>query len=81
MSSRRSSSSAALTWAAENRGSLTLWTASCARARVRSPPPPDVQQALRDAILRIALPSPPAPITSAFMVKINSKRDSTRSLT
>jgi hypothetical protein len=30
---------------------------------------------LRDAIFNIALPTPPAPITSAFMVKINSKRD------
>jgi hypothetical protein len=64
---RISSSSAALTSAAENLESLTLVTASSARDKVRSATTIDVMNDLRDAILAIDLPTPPAPITSAFI--------------
>ena len=64
---RISSSSAAFTSAAEKRGSLTLATASSARDRWRSAMTIEVINGRRDAIFAIALPTPPAPITSAFM--------------
>ncbi|CAB4564122.1 unannotated protein [freshwater metagenome] len=59
--------------AAENRGSFTRATASSALASVRSAITIDSINDLRDAILAIALPTPPAPITRAFMT-FNSKR-------
>ena len=68
-----SSNSAALTIAAENLGSFTRATASSARARVRSAITIDSINERRDAIFAIALPTPPAPITRAFMI-FNSKR-------
>jgi hypothetical protein len=66
-----SSSSAAFTSAAENRESLTLVTADSARDRLRSAMTIDVINDRRDAIFAIALPTPPAPITSAFMVGLS----------
>ena len=59
--------------AAEKRGSLTRATASSARESVRSAITIDSINERRDAILAIALPTPPAPITRAFMI-FNSKR-------
>ena len=68
ISARMSSSSAAFTSAAENRESWTLVTAASARDKLRSAITIDEINFLRDAIFAIALPTPPAPITSAFMV-------------
>ena len=67
MRARMSSSSAAFTSAAENRESFTFVIAASARDRLRSAMTICVINGLRDAIFAIALPTPPAPITSAFM--------------
>ena len=67
MSSRISSSSAAFTMAAEKRESLRRSTADSARAKFLSAMIMEVINFLREAILAIARPTPPAPITSAFI--------------